>query len=181
MNEMVVFETRIFIFNCELNTDSVYKSIKDHQKITESVSKSNFGGYQGHYFSNPSLQKEIKKNLPQNSNKPIKNYTLQAWVNINTKGNWNDMHNHCDSNVVLSGIYYVKVPDNSGGVRFYDPRRNSSKLYHQYYEDGKGNYLRLIPKENLMIFFPPWLEHLVEPSQVEEERVSVAFNITDPS
>lgn len=181
MNEMIVFETRIFMFDCELNTSLLYKAIKDHQKTTESVSKSNYGGYQGHYFSNTLLQKEIKLNLPQSSNNPIRNYTLQTWVNVNTKGNWNDIHNHCDQNVVLSGIYYVKVPENSGGVRFYDPRKGNSTLYQKYYENGKGNYLRLIPKENLMIFFPPWLEHLVEPSESDEERVSVAFNITDPS
>jgi hypothetical protein len=32
------------------------------------------------------------------------------------------------------------------------------------------------PEPNLMILFPSWLKHDVEPNQSDEERISVAFN-----
>lgn len=178
--EHLLFETKIYTYDCNLDTEILYNKIKKFQSLVDTVYKSNSGGYQGHDFEDNDLKNSIWKNIPQRSDKPFVNFTIQAWVNVNGYGHWNDVHDHCDDGVLLSGILYVKCPQNSGGIRFYDTRSNCSRTYQKYYEKGKGNYIRLSPYENLMIFFPPSLMHMVEPNQSNHERVSIAFNIVNP-
>lgn len=175
-----LFETPLHIIECDLKLDLIHSKIKDFQFKVQTSYRSNSGGYQGHCFEDYSLTECIKKNIPQRIDKPLLDFKIQSWVNINGKGHWNDVHNHCDNGVMLSGIFYVKCPENSGGIRFYDTRINVSKYYLNYYEEDRGNYMKINPHENLMLFFPPWIMHLVEPNQSDEERISIAFNILNP-
>ena len=48
----------------------------------------------------------------------------------------------------------------------------------KYFHDEK-NYEEIYPQENMMLMFPSWLEHSVEPSKSKEERISISFNIFD--
>jgi hypothetical protein len=175
-----LFETPLHIIECDLELDSLYSRIKDFQIKIESSYRSNSGGYQGHHFEDENLMRCIKDNVPQRSDKPLLDFKVQSWVNINGNGHWNDVHNHCDDGVMLSGIFYIRCPENSGGIRLYDTRLNVSKTYSKYYEEERGSYMKINPHPNLMLFFPPWLMHLVEPNQSDGERVSVAFNILNP-
>ena len=36
---------------------------------------------------------------------------------------------------------------------------------------------RIEPKENMLLYFPGWLEHEVEPNNSNEERISISFNL----
>ena len=58
-------------------------------------------------------------------------WTLQAWPNVNFKGDYHNLHNH--PHAWLSGTYYLNVPDqgaadtfrsdlNPGAISFFDPR-----------------------------------------------------------
>ena len=78
----------------------------------------------------------------------------------------------------MSGIYYVKVPKNSGNVRFYDPRGCliQAMREHDYYNNGYA-YHFLEPQEDMVVFFPSWLEHDVEPNESNQDRISIAFNV----
>lgn len=172
-----LFDTKIYISNCNLDTDNLYSKIKLFQSKTNSEYKSNQGGYQGHYFSDLDLENQIIHNIPQKESCPINNPSIHMWVNVNGKGDWNDIHNHSDDGVLMSGVFYVKCPEDSGCIRFYDPRCGLNKTYKKYYEEGQGEYIKTKPQENLMLLFPPWLNHMVEPNQSESERVSIAFNI----
>ena len=51
-------------------------------------------------------------------------FQFDAWININRKGDYNKRHHHFAmySSLFLSGVYYVSVPEDSGRIRFYDPR-----------------------------------------------------------
>lgn len=175
-----LFETPLHIIDCDLDVSALYSQIKSFQFQVETVHLSNAGGYQGHYFDNQQLKDCIRKNVPKREDKPLLDFDIQLWVNVNGKGHWNDVHNHVDNGVMLSGIFYVKCPENSGAIRFYDTRSNVSRNYTKYYEEERGSYMRIQPHNNLMLFFPPWLLHLVEPNQSEQERVSIAFNILNP-
>ena len=72
----------------------------------------------------------------------------------------------------------MKVPENSGRIRFYDPRMISSlnPPDHQYYYNSQS-YNFIVPQEDMILFFPSWLEHDVEENQSNEERISIGFNI----
>ena len=47
------------------------------------------------------------------------------WININGPGNYNHSHNHpgCD----LSGVLWLKVPENSGNIVFESPQSFTQK------------------------------------------------------
>jgi len=103
------------------------------------------------------------------------------WVNINPKHAYNALHDHPKTS--LSGVYYVQADDRSGRLRFRDPRAakrmdpwpvakdEASDLRHW----DRVNYK---PIPGRMILFPSWLEHDVEPNLSDQERISIAFNMT---
>ena len=92
-------------------------------------------------------------------------------------GDINRKHHHTDCTVLCSGVYYLKVPENSGRFLVHDPRGRTiesmadSKFYGVYSELG------ITPEEDMIFYFPSWLEHEVEKNESDEIRVSIAFNI----
>ena len=42
---------------------------------------------------------------------------------------------------------------------------------------GEHQYQYIVPQEGMLLFFPTWLEHDVEPSKTDDERISIAFNV----
>jgi uncharacterized protein (TIGR02466 family) len=176
-----IFETLIFSVDCDIDNELIFNETQNHFKSEKGVILSNNGGYQGHNFSSETLFQQIRNNIPQRDDRKIIDFSIQAWLNINYENSWNDIHMHIDSGVFLSGVYYVKVPKNCGNIRLYDPRFLKGKnLYDSYYFSDRGDYLSIVPEEKMMIFFPPWLPHMVEPNRSKEERISIAFNIFDP-
>ena len=75
-------------------------------------------------------------------------------------------------------MYYVKVPENSGSIRFYDPRGHMVTAFPDstYYYDGI-QYQTIDPEEGMILYFPHWLEHEVTANPTDEERISVSFNV----
>jgi uncharacterized protein (TIGR02466 family) len=176
-----VFETIIVSEVCNIDKEAVYADAMQHRNRHPSITLSNNGGYQGHNFESDALFSEIRNQLPQRSDKRIRSFDIQAWLNVNHSFHWNDIHIHSDHGVLISGVYYVRTPENCGNIRMYDPRLLKGKnLYDQYYFEGRGDYFSIPVQEQLMLFFPPWLPHMVEPSTSDQERISVAFNIINP-
>lgn len=171
-----VFETKIFQTEYNDDIDSLYRDVISHSVLEPSVYFSN-SGYQGQNFKNKNLFNFLLKNIPVHHTHKIKDFDLQAWININDKGDWNDIHNHSDNNVFLSGVLYLKCPENCGNIRLYDPRNLPKNDYSKYYDFDKGNYIKIQPYEKMILLFPPWLNHLVEPNKSNEKRVSIAFNV----
>ena len=147
---------------------------------TPSADFSNVGGYQGQDFENDDLFEFIRNNLPQVKERPIKQFRIASWLNVNKQYNYNSRHHH-DPHVgtFLSGVFYVKCPPDCGAIRFYDPRPHIDTAPDmQYFYDSKTHF-EIFPKENMLLMFPSWLEHDVEPNKSKEERISISFNILD--
>lgn len=181
MEFISLFEVFVAHKVIEFDNQSMLEKVKDHQKKEPSVRVSNGGGYQGHNFYDEDFVDVIRANMPRREDKKIKTFDFQCWANINTEYCWNDIHNHAESSALISGVYYVKVPENSGNLRIYDPKFfKGISAFDQYYYRGRGNYLTITPVEGMLIFFPPWLYHMVEPNMSKDERVSIAFNILNP-
>lgn len=178
MNLNNVFETAILDVLCNADNDAIYQDAIAHSQQHKSEKLSNVGGYQGHEFTSATLFQQIKNWVPQQPHRPLKSFDIQAWLNINNTHDWNDIHTHSDEGVLISGVYYVKTPANCGRIRMYDPRYLKGKnRYDAYYFEGRGDYFAITPQQGLMLFFPPWLPHMVEPNAAQEPRISVAFNI----
>ena len=41
----------------------------------------------------------------------------------------------------------------------------------------KGEFRKVKPIEGLLILFPSYLEHFVEPSNADEDRISISFDV----
>ena len=146
----------------------------------QSVRKSNRGGWQSELYKPDNemfkpLVDEIEefcKHLPLN----IKNvYIAQLWANVNNKGDWNTIHQHGQYH--LSGTYYVKVPKDSGDVVFRDPRPGAIGNIFLNNKFDKGEFKRMNLMEGLLAIWPPYLDHFVEPSKTDEERISISFDM----
>ncbi|AFY32945.1 TIGR02466 family protein [Calothrix sp. PCC 7507] len=100
-----------------------------------------------------------------------------CWAIVNGKFASNSVHDHPNS--LLSGVYYVKSPQDCGGLFFRDPRVGAHRLLPPYLEFTSWTVPSVTYKsvEGTMIIFPSWLMHGVEPNLSDEERVSISFNI----
>jgi len=172
------FPTKIWVGNLNLDNQRLKKSIKEFSNCKDSIVKSNRGGYQGHEFYDEEWINSVVSSIPSLEEKPINKIKLYSWVNVNSTSDYNVRHSHFNSNNFLSGVYYVSVPENSGRIRFWDPRQGwiTEMPDHQYFSGGHA-YYSIQPEEGMILFFPSWLEHDVEENRSGEERISIAFNV----
>ena len=111
-------------------------------------------------------------------------FRLQGWINVNRAGSQNVLHCHPGS--FLSATYYVKVPkDMKGGeIVFRDPRGPAVAMYETPGIElpwvGSGMGIPFSPATGHLVMFPAWLEHRVERFDGGGERISIAFNATNP-
>ncbi len=101
-----------------------------------------------------------------------------CWANINPTGGKNSSHTH--PNNYLSGVYYVAVPEGSGGINFKDPRVQASAVMPPVKERNayNSNDVTIPVQAGRLVLFPAWLNHEVPMNQSDDERVSISFNIT---
>lgn len=96
-----------------------------------------------------------------------------CWANVLRDGGYNKIHNH--PGAVWSGCYYVSVgnpdPDPvhgcNGCIEFQDPRPGNIH----------GGKEVVQPEPGLLLIFPGWLNHFVNPFKGTGERISIAFNL----
>jgi uncharacterized protein (TIGR02466 family) len=93
-------------------------------------------------------------------------FGLQSWINLHDRS-------------LLSGSFYIKVPPGSGRFVFRDPRPG---VIHGYVKGAVPNGYRdiqLTPEPALLVLFPSWMEHFVEPHDSDEPRITIAFNANE--
>lgn len=112
--------------------------------------------------------------------KPAGKATITAWANITRRGGFHRMHTHHSS--MISGVFYVDIgqpdPDDTefnGTICFLDPRIAVEMI--QIPGNPFGSKLKVEPKPGMMLLFPSWLQHFVDPFRGDGTRVSIAFNI----
>ena len=111
-------------------------------------------------------------------------FRLEGWINVNRSGDFNVLH--CHPGCFLSATYYVRVPpDMKGGEIFFrDPRGPAVAMYETPGIElpwvGTGMGIPFAPVTGNLILFPAWLEHRVERFEGTGERISIAFNATNP-
>ena len=85
------------------------------------------------------------------------------WANINPTYSYNKTHTHPNS--MWSGVYYIKVPKNSGKLFLEDPRPGPNTHMPRRVDNLPEQLWRVCayePVEGRMIFFPSWLPHGVD-------------------
>ena len=181
-----LFSSPIYRASLNLNTKLIHESCSKLKKSVKGVIKSNQGGWQSPDISPtdlPILSIEIEKhaNIFKDTflfKNPLK--ICNMWVNINSYKDYNAEHSHAQC--ILSGVYYVKIPGPSGGIRFIHPGGDMMGCNWSDVEKSDSNHYNsehwtFDPKENILFLFPSWLKHNVLPHLGKEERVSISFNL----
>ena len=91
------------------------------------------------------------------------NHSLRAggWFNYMPPGAVTTAHRHDDDDEILSAVYYVSVPENSGKL-----------LIHQ-----AGDNISITPEAGMFVFFAPDVVHEVSENKSTEARLSIGINI----
>jgi uncharacterized protein (TIGR02466 family) len=113
------------------------------------------------------------------SNRAPPRWMVEAWANVSEPGAFNMPHVH--GGTFWSAVYYVSAGEGEGGqLVLHDPRMPALRMHAPGVRfNGAGPELKaeIKPKAGLMVLFPGWLSHSVEPWEGTGERISVAMNI----
>ena len=194
MNREALFPTPVYykdLPNCVELNNYLFNHIKKWAATTPTEQKTNSGtgwhsptdmNTKGEYTP---LTKELFK-MAEDCNK---DYGIapslglgNMWANINPPGAYNKTHTHPNS--LWSGVYYIRVPKDSGKFFIEDPRSGPQTYMPRRLENLPKALWRVVayePKEGRMVFFPSWLPHGVDINQNKEQgeaswRISVSFN-----
>jgi uncharacterized protein (TIGR02466 family) len=102
------------------------------------------------------------------------NFT-NSWASVYPRGAYIPLHDH--KPVQWSGVYYVNAPENCGNIRFIDPKEYALQNEPEGMT-GRGFWKHVIvPSSGLMLMFPGYLKHESLPSESDEDRIIISFNI----
>ncbi|MCK4864857.1 MAG: 2OG-Fe(II) oxygenase [Gammaproteobacteria bacterium] len=159
--------TRIFSQSC---FDVNKKVLEKFESLTDDDFKEKTHLFNGRYEN---IYLEIKK-IPgleiivnaalENSAKilNIKKEKLVSgfWLNSMAAGDVTTAHTHDDDDELLSCVYYIRVPENSGNLIITADNEKTT----------------IKPEEGMFVFFSPDTLHEVSKNKSTESRLSIAFN-----
>ena len=168
-----LFQTPLF----EIHIDDIDN--RELEKTIYELRDKSESGYSKIYpFTNTSLEdnlKDILYNLPLEPTIDSLD-DMCMWANISPKGSHMGVHNHTDCD--LAGVYYVKVPEGDcGNIGFHDNRPvlfGNSFIVQRYVGPS---IVQRFPVEGNMYLFPSSLSHDVGVNNVDEDRISISFNL----
>ena len=174
-----IFPHHIYKFkvsNYENLNKKLISEIYDLKNIEDGTFRSNIGGWHSKLHTNKfvDLQKIICNHYTKTilkTNKDIKLSTI--WANINNKNDYNLMHEHPGSH--YSGVYYVKVPKDSGNLYFINYNTSLTSPFN-YFDDGCADEIEYKPEEGYLYFFTGNLPHRVGENKTDDDRISISFN-----
>jgi hypothetical protein len=83
------------------------------------------------------------------------------WFNAMGPGHRTAPHHHDENDELLSAVYYIRVPANSGDLVLYD----------------EGKPIIIHPQQGKLVLFAPQVLHEVTTNNSRELRLSVAINV----
>jgi len=100
-----------------------------------------------------------------------------CWANVLTRGAAHKLHSH--PNNFLSGVYYVCTGPGADTINFHDPRPQAAVMRPPVVELTAENTDQVVirVRDGTLLMFPSYLEHSVDATTSNEERVSVSFNV----
>jgi len=173
----------------KVNEEMLNFIINLQKKDSTGIVKSNFKGWHSKDFDlkDKCLTKfvtAIKKNI--NTSLNDMNWDLDSqsvkitnmWAIINEKGALNQKHHHSNSDI--SAAYYVSAHDDCGDIVFYDPR--PARVYKHPIAKSPNKLNATInsvkPEPGLLVLFPSYLEHSVNPNLSNKKRIVISFNLS---
>lgn len=104
--------------------------------------------------------------------------TLDAiWVNVLPPGGYHTAHIH--PHAVVSGTYYVVVPEGSAALKLEDPRlamMMAAPPRKKTAPMDQRSFITVAPAAGTILLWESWLRHEVPVNRASDDRVSVSFN-----
>ena len=99
----------------------------------------------------------------------VQNLRAGYWFNYMPPGSTTTLHTHDDDDELLSGVYYVHVPENSGKL-----------IIHKNMRDEAHDKIEVTPEAGKFVFFKPDAPHEVGKNLSAEHRLSIGMNFGRP-
>lgn len=99
------------------------------------------------------------------------------WINVLDPGGFHGSHIHPNS--VISGTYYVEIPDGASSIRYEDPRlplMMAAPPRKPKAARELQSSIPFAPRAGTLLMWESWLRHEVTLNQAESERISISFN-----
>ena len=125
------------------------------------------------------FKKEIMEEFYQYAHDVLnyKNNKFKMTTSWFTKSNRNQesiYHNH--NNCMFSGVLYLKINNNSGGINFITFEDSRFLLIATKYDTLNARDFTIQPQTGTIIFFPSEVFHGILQNESNQERISLAFN-----
>ena len=182
------FITPLLSVDLDIDNNAILAFCKQQSKLEGRV-ETNVGGWQSKDIQTINVAyNELLSKITFYANQMANDIGLKdglrmgnSWININGYKDYNLVHKHPYS--ILSGVYYVSVPKDSGRIVFQNPAYESM-IYDwtpekvkdfTVHTSAKWFYEALVGR---LYIFPSWLNHYVESNLNEKEkRISISFNL----
>lgn len=99
------------------------------------------------------------------------------WINVLPPGGVHTSHIHPLS--VISGTFYVAIPDGASALKFEDPRLAMMMAAPPRKRNAKADHRPFVyiqPQPGTVLLWESFLRHEVPLNMADEERISVSFN-----
>ena len=145
--------------------EALLQGFLDHQHDAGIKRTHLFNGRYENIYLTPTQIPEIRELLDEacvHASRILGMDELQAgcWFNHMPPGAVTTLHSHDDDDELLSAVYYVSVPENSGSL-----------VIHQHDEQHV-----ITPEEGKFVFFAPDVAHEVSENLSTRERLSIGIN-----
>ena len=190
---LLMFSTPVIVDeldDAEAINAELQEKIAERRKIDQGVVQSNVGGWHskqdfqawsgeaGRKLRNRVLELAREHTAKIEGGGEMQ-WSVQGWANVSGPGALNKAHVH--GGAFWSAVYYVCVPESkSGSLVLHDPRMPALRMYApslRFKGAGQEQVARLQPKSGMIVMFPSWLSHGVDPWEGEGERISIALNV----
>jgi uncharacterized protein (TIGR02466 family) len=181
LNENILFFNAVY--DCQLDIDNK-KLLDDLRKSNSSDRRQFDSGYQTPNTIGKQRLDWFFENIDPLAfaiaekwgiKQPIK--LLNWWYSIHKKYDYGKLHNHSEG--IISGVYYIKVPSNSGQISFQRPDNQQYCFEGDVINEYNFKYYSYDPVQGQVLLFPSYLNHLVHQNITEDEsdeRICIAFN-----
>jgi len=187
MNKLDLFPCDLWSHDVSIYPEFKQKLIDEFYELklsTQSVQISNVGGWQSPDLSvvnerSPTLKVILTKILIEVNAILGYEYKVRVqgmWYNINPSGASNNAHDHpgCD----LAGVFYVKVPENSGDLILINPHNFVQANYINAISPlNPLEHHKVKPIEGRFVMFPAHMTHYVTKNNSKSDRMSIAMNL----
>jgi uncharacterized protein (TIGR02466 family) len=100
-----------------------------------------------------------------------------CWANVYGPKDGQEMHLH--SNSIISGSYYLQIPEGASGIVLHSPMLD--QMFEpplQEITPANSGGAEIAAEEGMLLLFRSYVKHSVRPSAVKRDRISISFNLS---